>query len=102
MLGIGLTAVLSGILVFESGWVFNDELSDVYKTIHHYATWGWLFLVGGHILGVITESILHRDNLILAMVTGCKRVCKIKPKEKMQPLQPKHDIAYKKLHVSEQ
>jgi cytochrome b len=102
MLGIGLTAVISGILVFEDGWMFSDEYGKVYKVIHHYATWGWLFLVGGHVVGVITESILHRDNLILAMITGCKRVCKLKPKKKLQIVQPKHEATYKKLQVTDQ
>lgn len=79
MLGIGLTAVASGILAFEDGLIFGDAYMHAFKTVHHYSTWGWLFLVCSHIIGVITESILHRDNLILAMITGCKRVCKIKP-----------------------
>lgn len=100
MLGIGLTAVGSGILVFEDGLMFGDSYIKAYKTIHHYSTWGWLFLVGGHVIGVITESILHRDNLILAMITGCKRVCKIKPRQKTQALQGKHEVAYKKLQAS--
>ena len=82
MLGIGLTAVASGILVFENGWIFTDTYTDAYKIIHHYTTWGWLFLVVGHVTGVIAESILHRDNLIFAMIAGCKRVCKIKPPPK--------------------
>lgn len=102
MLGIGLTAVASGILVFEDGWIFSDTYINAYKAVHHYATWGWLLMVGLHVTGVITESIVHRDNLILAMITGCKRVCKIKPPKKMQPLQPKHEIAYKKVQATKQ
>lgn len=77
MLGIGLTAVASGILVFEQGWIFPSQYTHIYKTVHFYATWGWVGLVALHVLGVITESILHKDNLIMAMITGCKRVCKI-------------------------
>jgi cytochrome b len=100
MLGIGLIAVASGILVFEDGWIFSDTYIDAYKSIHHYATWGWLIMVGLHVSGVITESILHRDNLILAMITGCKRVCKIKPKKNRQTLQPKHEVAYQEIHES--
>lgn len=99
MLIIGLIAVGSGILVFEDGWILSDAYSSTYKSIHHYATWGWLILVVLHVIGVITESILHRDNLILAMITGCKRVCKIKPKQKRQPLQPKHELAIKEKMV---
>lgn len=102
MLGIGLMAVGSGILVFEDGLIFGDTYVGIYKAIHHYSTWGWLFLVGGHVVGVITESILHRDNLILAMITGCKRVCKIKPRQKLQALQTKHEVAYKKLQSTKQ
>jgi len=101
MLGIGLTAVASGILVFENGWIFTDTYTNAYKTIHHYATWGWLFLVVGHVTGVIAESILHRDNLIFAMITGCKRVCKIKPPPKSQALQPEQAITYNKLKATE-
>ncbi len=78
MLGIGLTAVGSGILVFEDGWIFTDKYEKAYEVVHCYATWGWLALVGLHIVGVLTESFLHKDNLILAMITGCKRVCKVK------------------------
>jgi cytochrome b len=37
---------------------------------------GWLVLVTIHVIGVVTESILHKDNLIRAMITGCKRVTK--------------------------
>jgi cytochrome b len=102
MLGIGLTAVTSGFLVFEDGSIFTDQHIEIYKSIHHYSTWGWLILVALHIVGVITESVIHRDNLILAMITGCKRVCKIKPYTKRQALQPKHEIAYKKTHASKQ
>lgn len=86
MLGIGLTAVGSGILVFEQGWIFSDAYVDMYKSVHYYATWGWLNLVGLHLVGVLAESLLHRDNLILAMITGCKRVCKVKDRKlKKQP-----------------
>jgi cytochrome b len=91
MLGIGLTAVGSGI--FEDGWIFTDKYEDAFEIVHCYATWGWLVLVSLHIVGVITESILHKDNLILAMITGCKRVCKIKDRPLKRPaeLSRRHD-----------
>jgi len=81
MLGLGLTAVSSGILVFEQGWIFSDYYLSAYQTVHCYATWGWLIIVGLHVAGVLVESFLHKDNLILAMITGCKRVCKIKDRQ---------------------
>lgn len=72
MLATGLTAVGSGWLVYNDGWLIDQP--DFLRALHQYSTWGWLTLVIMHVLGVITESILHKDNLILAMITGCKRV----------------------------
>ena len=75
MLGMGIIAVGSGCIVYNSGWgLIDDEMS---KTIHHYVTWGWLWIVVVHVLGVIFESFIHRDNLIWAMITECKRVCSV-------------------------
>ena len=72
MLITGLTAVGSGWLVFNEGWLIDQP--ELLQSIHQYSTWGWLMLVTMHIIGVVTESILHKDNLIRAMITGCKRV----------------------------
>jgi cytochrome b len=101
MLGIGLTAVFSGILVFEDGWIFPEAYIESYKTVHYYATWGWVYLVGLHIAGVLAESILHRDNLILAMITGCKRVCKIKERQVKQKNHPVQTVI-DPVHVTDQ
>ncbi len=75
MLSIGIIAVGSGYIAYNDGWLFEDP--EPFKTIHHYATWGWLVLICIHVSGVIFESIIHKDNLIWAMITGCKRICKI-------------------------
>jgi cytochrome b len=72
MLATGLTAVSSGWLVYNEGWLFNQP--EFFQRLHQYSTWGWLILVTMHITGVVAESIIHRDNIILAMITGCKRV----------------------------
>ncbi len=82
MLATGLTAVGSGWLVYNEGWLIDQP--ELLQAIHHYSTWGWLILVGTHVSGVLLESILHRDNLILAMITGCKRVCKIYERQSKQ------------------
>lgn len=75
MLGIGLLAVGSGCIVYNGGWIFEDPY--VAASFHHYTTWGWVILVALHVTGVLFESFVHKDNLIWAMITGCKRVCKI-------------------------
>lgn len=79
MLTIGLTAVISGWLVYNDGWLIDAP--ELLQSIHHYATWGWLALVGLHVCGVLFETLVHKDNLIWAMITGCKRVCKIEQRE---------------------
>jgi cytochrome b len=72
MLVTGLTTVGSGWLVYNEGWLIDQP--EFFQTLHQYSTWGWLILVTMHVIGVVTESILHKDNLIRAMITGCKRV----------------------------
>ncbi|HAF00023.1 MAG TPA: hypothetical protein DCO68_00880 [Methylophilaceae bacterium] len=80
MLATGILAVGSGCIVYNNGWIFEDP--EFVEALHHYATWGWLWLVGLHVSGVIFESIMHHDNLIWAMITGCKRVCKVEERLK--------------------
>ena len=70
MLIMGLSTVTSGFLVFNDGWLFDAP--DLLHSIHFYSAWSWLGLVIIHVIGVITESILHKDNLVLAMFTGVK------------------------------
>lgn len=43
------------------------------EEIHEFAANATLLLVGVHVLGVIWESLLHRENLVLSMFTGWKR-----------------------------
>ena len=84
MLVTGLTAVGSGWLVFNEGWLIDQP--ELLQNIHHYSTWGWLGLVIMHVTGVITESILHDDNLIRAMITGCKRKSKKGERQAVQDI----------------
>jgi cytochrome b len=84
MLVTGLTAVGSGWLVFNEGWLIDQP--ELLQTIHQYSTWGWLVLVAIHVIGVVTESILHKDNLIRAMITGCKRVTRKGEKQAKQKI----------------
>lgn len=71
LLGMGLLTIASGWLVYNDGWLIDNP--ELLQDIHFYASWGWLGLVSVHVLGVITESILHKDNLVSAMFTGVKQ-----------------------------
>jgi len=50
-----------------------EENIEMLEEIHEFAANATLLLVGVHVLGVIWESLLHRENLVLSMFTGWKR-----------------------------
>ena len=52
----------------------SDEAIDTIKEAHELATNFTVLLVAGHLFGVVWETLLHRENLVRAMITGRKRV----------------------------
>jgi cytochrome b len=54
-----------------TGWLALHEYAD--GDWHEVAASAWLALVGIHLCGVAVGSVLHRENLVAAMLTGRKR-----------------------------
>jgi cytochrome b len=65
MLSLGLAVTLSGRLAYDPDWKVMAELHpDLAKLM--------LAAVGLHLLGVVVSSLMHRENLVGAMILGRK------------------------------
>ncbi len=63
-------AALTGITGYAT---YNEIGGDAAEEVHEILANGWLWLVGIHVGGVVLGSLLHRENLVGAMITGYKR-----------------------------
>lgn len=73
----GALAILAllglGILTAATGWaVYSDVGGDWVEELHEGVAYAMLAVVGLHVAGVLVSSVLHRENLVAAMITGRK------------------------------
>lgn len=63
------------ILITLSGWaLYNDLSGEWLEEVHETISNLMLAVVAIHILGVVSSSWLHRENLIASMISGLKAV----------------------------
>jgi cytochrome b len=71
-----IVTLLAGLVtVTLTGWATTVPGfgGAVVEGLHEVAATLVLVLVAGHVLGVLASSLRHRENLVLAMLTGRKR-----------------------------
>ncbi|MDM8547717.1 cytochrome b/b6 domain-containing protein [Candidatus Venteria ishoeyi] len=80
LLGLGLVVSLSGLITLGAeerqgplATLFHPATGLLWHEIHEFLSWLMLAVVAAHVSGVIIESILHRENLALAMINGNKQ-----------------------------
>ena len=79
MLALGLLVSITGILILggEEGHgllrgLVSYNIGITSHAIHEILAWSMLGLTAVHVIGVIVESVWHKENLVWAMISGHK------------------------------
>lgn len=71
---LAIVGILSlGFLTVLSGWASFNDYGDWFGELHEGIVNALLLIIGIHIVGVLVSSLLHRENLVRAMMNGHKR-----------------------------
>lgn len=73
--GWAVLALLTAVsLALATGYVnYQDDSAEIWAELHELVGNGIMVLVGLHVAAVVATSVLHRENLVRAMVNGYKR-----------------------------
>jgi cytochrome b len=93
--GVIIALVVTGLLVLGGeekqgplSAVIGYSVGAAAKSAHFWLTMLLLALVTGHVVGVVTESVLTHDNLVRAIVTGWKKLPPAAPVPTPRPARP--------------
>lgn len=86
MLTLGTFTVVTGYLSYNDivlpfGLVSEDQVDS----LHNLAANAWVLVVVAHLLGVAVGCLYHKENLVLAMITGNKRKRTLRAGSAMHP-----------------
>jgi len=95
LMGVLIALVATGLLVLGGeekqgplSAVIGYAIGFTAKHVHRWLVWLLLALVACHVAGVVAESLLTRDNLVRAMLTGWKRLPPEAPVPTLRPARP--------------
>lgn len=69
---IYLLLLLGFVVVVSGGAVYFEIGGDGLEEVHDVSSQAMLYVVAAHLVGVISGSLLHRENLVRSMVAGYK------------------------------
>ncbi|WVH08970.1 MAG: Cytochrome b [Fluviibacter phosphoraccumulans EoVTN8] len=71
---LAIVGILSlNLLTVLTGWASFNDYGDWIGELHEGIVNVLLIIIGVHIVGVLVSSVLHRENLVRAMINGHKR-----------------------------
>lgn len=73
--------------------VVTYKTGSAAKDVHSILSYLLLLMIGGHLAGVLVESLLMKDNLVRAMITGKKRIADDEPHPAHRDARPKKAAA---------